>query len=101
MIETVDRQVMLMFDPAPAAQAAVPRRTTIDIAPFRRQVRHILQESIAIAACYQNLGERLDSLIGYIAWLIPTRRLDLGIFVTSHYLTAKLRLNWRILSGEI
>ncbi|PZV10682.1 MAG: hypothetical protein DCF22_16090 [Leptolyngbya sp.] len=47
LIEAVDLQVMLMSNPAPAAQVAVPRRrTAIDVAPFRRQVRHILREGV-------------------------------------------------------
>ena len=51
LIEAVDRQVMLLSNPAPPQQsaqqsAAARRRTTIDVAPFRRQVRHLLREGV-------------------------------------------------------
>jgi uncharacterized Zn finger protein len=46
LIEFVDRQVLLMTNPAPPKQAAKPRRTTVDVAPFRRQVKQILREGV-------------------------------------------------------
>ncbi len=47
LIDAVDRQVMLMSNPAPPTQVAAPRRrTTLDVAPFRRQMKHILREGV-------------------------------------------------------
>lgn len=47
LIDAVDRQVMLLSNPTPPTQVAAPhRRTTIDVAPFRRQVKHILREGV-------------------------------------------------------
>lgn len=47
LMDAVDRQVMLLSSPAPPAQiAALRRRTTLDVAPFRRQVKHILREGV-------------------------------------------------------
>lgn len=47
LIDAVDRQVMLMSNPAPPAPVAAPRRrTTLDVTPFRRQMKHILQEGV-------------------------------------------------------
>ena len=47
LIDAVDRQVMLMSNPAPPAQVAAPRRrTTLDVSPFRRQMKHILREGV-------------------------------------------------------
>ena len=46
LIDAVDRQVMLMSNPAPPKQGAAPRRTALDAAPFRRQVKHLLREGV-------------------------------------------------------
>lgn len=47
LIDAVDRQVMLMSNPAPPTQkTAAHRRTTLDVAPFRRQVKQILREGV-------------------------------------------------------
>ncbi|MGG6270014.1 SWIM zinc finger family protein [Leptolyngbya sp. AN03gr2] len=39
LIELVDRQVHLMTNPQPVAATRKPRRSPIDVTPFRRQVR--------------------------------------------------------------
>ncbi len=46
LIDAVDRQVMLMSNPVPPTQVHTRRRTTLDVAPFRRQVKHILREGV-------------------------------------------------------
>jgi len=47
LIDAVDRQVMLMSNQAPPTQVAAPRRrTTLDVAPFRSQMKHILREGV-------------------------------------------------------
>jgi uncharacterized Zn finger protein len=47
LIDVVDRQVMLLSNPVPPAQRSAPRRcTTVDVAPFRWQVKHILREGV-------------------------------------------------------
>jgi uncharacterized Zn finger protein len=49
LLDVIDRQVMLMSNPVPSAQAVKsPRRTTLDVAPFRRQVKQILREGVRI-----------------------------------------------------
>jgi uncharacterized Zn finger protein len=45
LIELVDRHVMRLTNSAPVVEVkASRRRTAIDVAPFRRQVKHILRE---------------------------------------------------------
>ncbi len=46
LIDAVDRQVMLMSNPVSVQVAAPRRRTLLDVAPFRRQVKHILREGV-------------------------------------------------------
>lgn len=47
LIDVVDAAVMLLSNPVPPAQMSAPRRrTTVDVAPFRRQVKHILREGV-------------------------------------------------------
>ena len=47
LIDAVDRQVMLLSNPVLPAQTTAPRRrTTLDVAPFRRQVKHLLREGV-------------------------------------------------------
>lgn len=46
LIELVDRQVMLMTNPAPPKQTAKSRRSTVDVVPYRRQVKQILREAV-------------------------------------------------------
>ena len=47
LIDAIDCQVMLLFNPVPPAQMSAPRRrTTVDVAPFRRQVKHLLREGV-------------------------------------------------------
>lgn len=46
LIDAVDRQVMLVSNPAPPKQGATARRTALDAAPFRRQVKHLLRQGV-------------------------------------------------------
>ena len=47
LLEAIDRQVMLLSNPVPSTKVATPRRqTTLDAAPFRRQVKHLLREGV-------------------------------------------------------
>jgi uncharacterized Zn finger protein len=50
LIDAIDRHVSLISLPTPQKQAAkvtkAPRRTTIDAAPFRRQVKQILRDGL-------------------------------------------------------
>jgi uncharacterized Zn finger protein len=46
LIDLVDWQVHLMTNPQPVAASRKPRRSPIDVTPFRRQVRQILREGI-------------------------------------------------------
>ncbi|MDX2231014.1 MAG: SWIM zinc finger family protein [Leptolyngbyaceae cyanobacterium bins.349] len=47
LIDAVDRQVMLLAHPMPPRQSAKsPRRSPIDVAPFKRQVKYILREGL-------------------------------------------------------
>ena len=45
LIDAVDRQVMLLSNPTPLT-ATPRRRTPLDVAPCRRQVKHILREGV-------------------------------------------------------
>jgi uncharacterized Zn finger protein len=45
LIEAIDRRVMLLVHPAPSATAP-RRRTSLDVAPIKPQVRHILREGL-------------------------------------------------------
>ncbi len=45
LIDIVDRQVLLLSNPAPPTSGTTPRRQTpLDVTPFRRQVKQILRE---------------------------------------------------------
>lgn len=47
LIDAVDRQVMLLSNPAPPIQSAnAHRRSTLDVSPFKRQVKSILREGV-------------------------------------------------------
>lgn len=46
LIEFVDRHVNLTTHPTPTKSTRKPRRSPIDVTPFRRQVRQILREGI-------------------------------------------------------
>ena len=47
LMDDVDRQVLLMTNPpAPKQTAKNRRRTTLDVAPFKRQVKNILREGV-------------------------------------------------------
>lgn len=67
LIEAVDRQVMLMSNPAsPKQAAAARRRTKVDVGPYRRQVRHILREGVrALEEGYEDdpFSEQLQEVI--------------------------------------
>lgn len=67
LIDAVERQVMLMSNPAPPTQVAAPRRrTTLDVAPFRRQVKHILREGVrSLEEGYED-DPFTDQLLGVI-----------------------------------
>lgn len=65
LIDAVDRQVMLMSNPAPPKQVT-RRRTTLDVAPFRRQMKHILQEGLrSLEEGYED-DPFTDELLGVI-----------------------------------
>lgn len=66
LIELVDQQVHLMTNPQPAKTSRKPRRSPIDVTPFRRQVRHILREGIReleYGCEHDPFGEALSELI--------------------------------------
>lgn len=66
LIDWVDRQVHLMTNPQPAKTSRKPRRSPIDVTPFRRQVRHILREGIReleYGCEHDPFGEALSELI--------------------------------------
>jgi uncharacterized Zn finger protein len=48
LIEAVDRHVMLLSNPVAPTKVAAPRRVSLDVAPFRRQVKHILREGVRL-----------------------------------------------------
>lgn len=48
LIDEIDRQVMLLSNSAPAVSVSASRRqTALDVAPFRRQVKHLLREGVS------------------------------------------------------
>ncbi|MBW4420694.1 MAG: SWIM zinc finger family protein [Myxacorys californica WJT36-NPBG1] len=67
LIDAVDRQVMLMSNPASSTPMAAPqRRSTLDVAPFRRQVKQILQEGVrSLEEGYED-DPFTDDLLGII-----------------------------------
>jgi uncharacterized Zn finger protein len=46
LIDTIDRHVSLLTSPVPQQKKSQPRRSPIDVTPFRRQVKHILRSGI-------------------------------------------------------
>jgi len=47
LIDAIDRQVMLLSNPVPPAPTTAPRRrTTLDVIPIGRQVKHLLREGV-------------------------------------------------------
>lgn len=47
LIDAIDRQVMLISNPTPPTQVTTSRRrTTLDVAPFRRHVKQLLREGV-------------------------------------------------------
>lgn len=47
LLDTVDHQVTLLSSPLPPTQSAKsPRRSTLDLTPFKRQVKYILREGL-------------------------------------------------------
>jgi uncharacterized Zn finger protein len=47
LIDAIDRQVMLLFNPMPPIQLAKSRRhSPIDVAPFKRRVKYLLREGL-------------------------------------------------------
>jgi uncharacterized Zn finger protein len=79
LIDAVDRQVMLLSNPTPSQQEPNSRRfTTIDIAPFRRQVKHILREGVrSLEEGYED-DPFSDDLLGVIEKAVAFARNDDG-----------------------
>lgn len=46
LIDTVDRQVLLLSNPVPPIKSAKSRRSTLDVSPFKRQVKYSLREGV-------------------------------------------------------
>ena len=79
LIDAVDRQVMLLSNPTPPKNVAkARRRTTIDVAPFKRQVKHILREGVRLLEEGYEDDPFSDDLLSVIEKAVAFARNDDG-----------------------
>lgn len=79
LIDAVDRQVMLLSNPLPPTQVAPSRRrTTLDVAPIKRQVKYIFREGVrSLEEGYED-DPFTDSLLDVIEKALAFARNDDG-----------------------